>query len=361
MEWITILKCPITGQDLRVLQPDEINTLNGKLTNGLVWQADGAPFGTPLQQGLTTIDNSYIYPIVKEIVLLLKDLAITGIKSGMIMDTISDDKKRVKNFYDLEGWHSDEAGTYKDAHIYEDLRKVSRDYLKKCHTRVSRYLNPSGKYLLDAASGAIQHEEYLSYSANYRYRVCVDFSFQALKEAKRKLGSKGACVLCDITNLPFKDGVMDGFVSLNTVHLIPKDEQVTAIKELYRVLAPDAKGVVVYDWFKHSSWMNFWLFPLRGFVYVKNRMLDGFGKLTGTRGAKRRLYFYAHPPQYFQQNLPPYQLRVWRSLSVRFMKYYVHSWLFGKQILNWVYKKEEKDPETCGLKGEYPMLVFEKK
>ncbi len=160
--------------------------------------------------------------------------------------------------------------------------------------------------------------------------------------------------------MPFKDGVMDGFISLNTVHLIPKDEQVTAVKELYRLLATGGKGIVVYDWFKHSAWMNFWLLPFRGFVFVKNRALDLLGKLTGTRGAKRRLYFYAHTPAYFEKNLPPYQLKVWRSLSVSFMRYYIHSWLFGKQLLEWVYKKEEKDPAHCGLKGEYPMLVFEK-
>jgi len=42
------------------------------------------------------------------------------------------------------------------------------------------------------------------------------------------------------------------------------------------------------------------------------------------------------------------------------MRVYIHSWLFGKPILNWIYSREEKDPEKWGLKGEYPMLVFEK-
>ncbi len=214
--------------------------------------------------------------------------------------------------------------------------------------------------MLDAASGALQFVEYLQYSFNYKYRVCVDFSFKALTEAKKKLGDKGLCVLCDMTNLPFKDNVFDGFVSLNTVYHIPKDEQVTAIKELYRVLAPKGKGVVVYDWFKHSRWMNLWMLPFRSFVFVKNRVLDMIGKVFRKKGAERRLYFYAHTPQYFKQNLPPHKLKVWRSLSVHFMRYYIHPWFFGKQILNWVYKKEEKNPELFGLKGEYPMMVFEK-
>jgi len=361
MEWISILKCPITGKDLRLLEKEELETLNQKITNGGLWQAEGKPMVTAITTGLITTDGAYIYPIIKRIVLLLKDLAVVDSKSKVIDDTINADKQLVKNFYDQKGWFTDEEGNYEDAVIYEDLRDVSKEYLKNCHDRVSRFLNPSGTYMLDAASGALQFSDYLQYSANYKYRVCVDFSFQALSEAKRKLKDKGLCVLCDMTNMPFKDGVMDGFVSLNTVYHIPKDEQVTAIRELYRVLAANGKGVVVYDWFKHSPWMNFWMLPFRGFVFIKNRIMDGFGKLFGTKGAERRLYFYAHTPEYFQKHLPPFQLKVWRSLSVHFMRYYIHSWLFGKQILNWVYRKEEKDPETCGLKGEYPMLVFEKK
>ena len=360
MEWIEILKCPITGKDLRALTTDEISSLNQKISDGRILQAGGKPFNEKIEQALITAGGEYIYPIIKNIVLLLRDLAIVDSPDKIIKDTISDDKKLVQDFYNQRGWHTDEAGNYEDAVIFEDLRDVSKEYLKKCHDRVSRFLNPSGKYMLDAASGALQYQDYLQYSMNYKYRVCVDLSFQALSEVKRKLGDKALCVLCDMTKLPFKDNVMDGFVSLNTVYHIPKDEQVTAIKELYRVLASNGKGVVVYDWYKHSPWMNFWLLPFRGAVFIKNRTGDVFRKLSRSKKQNKMLYFYAHNYEYFKNNLPPFKLKVWRSVSVPFMKSYIHSWLFGKQILNWLYKKEEKEPERCGLKGEYPMLVFEK-
>jgi uncharacterized protein YbaR (Trm112 family) len=237
MEWISILKCPITGQELRVLRPEEIASLNEKIVRRAVLQTDGKAFTELLEQGLVAADQSYIYPILKDIVLLLKDLALVGPQGKVLEDQMSDDKKLVKNFYDQRGWHANAAGDYEDAVIFEDLREVSEDYLKKCHDRVARFLNPSGDYMLDAASGALQFKDYLQYSADYKYRVCVDLSFQALSEVKRKLGPKAICVLCDMTNMPFKDGVMGGFVSLNTIYHIPKDEQATAIKELYRVLA----------------------------------------------------------------------------------------------------------------------------
>jgi SAM-dependent methyltransferase/uncharacterized protein YbaR (Trm112 family) len=360
MKWIEIVKCPITGRDLRALRQDEIASLNTQIASGKITQADGKPFSENLEQGLIVVDGSYIYPIVREIVLLLKDLAIVDSPEKIIKDTISDDKKLVRDFYNNKGWHADAAGNYEDAVIYEDLREVSKDYLKKAHDRVAGFLNPSGTYMLDAASGALQYSDYLQYSAQYEYRVCVDLSFQALSEVKRKLGSKSLCVLCDMTKMPFKDGVMDGFVSLNTIYHIPKDEQVTAVRELVRLLAPKGKGVVVYDWFKHSPWMNFWMLPNRGVVFIKNRLVTAFSKMTGIKEKPKRLYFYAHNYEYFKKNLPPFKLYVWRAVSVDFLRVYIHSWMFGKQILNWINRKEERNPEQCGLKGEYPMLVFEK-
>jgi ubiquinone/menaquinone biosynthesis C-methylase UbiE/uncharacterized protein YbaR (Trm112 family) len=360
MEWINILKCPLSGQGLRLLNEEEIRSINIEIDNDKIFQTDGIIFNSVLESGLITEDRKYIYPMFNSIIVLLKNLALTKFQESILVTGVDQDKQLVQNFYNQKGWFTNDEGNYEDAVIYEDLREVSRDYLKKCHDRVSRFLNFSGTYMLDAASGALQYPDYLQYSDGYKYRVCVDFSFQALSEAKKKLGSKGIYVLADMTNMPFKDGVMDGFVSLNTIYHIPKDEQVTAINELYRLLAKGGKGVVVYDWFKHSPWMNFWMLPFRGVVFIKNRILNGIGKVFGTKGAEKRLYFYTHKPEYFRKNLPPYKLFVWRSLSVHFMRYYIYPWLFGKQILDWVYSMEEKEPEKCGLKGEYPMLIFEK-
>lgn len=361
MEWIAILKCPFSGNDLRALQTDEIETLNRKIDHGEVWQADGKPFTTHLTKGLISVKGDYIYPVINEIVLLLKDLALVGSREYILKDTISADKQLVKDFYDEKGWFANEKGDYEDAVIFEDLREVSKDYIRKCHDRVNRYLNPSGTYMLDAASGALQFPDYLQYSAHYKYRICVDFSFQALSEAKKKLGEKGICVLADMTNMPFKDNVIDGFVSLNTIYHIPKEEQATAMKELYRVLAPKGKGVIVYEWFKHSPWMNFWLLPSRAGMFIKNRINRLASRLSRNKTPEKMLYFHAHPYEYFKTNLPfPFQVKVWRTVNVPFMRIYIHKGLFGKQILSWLYKKEEAQPEKFGMKGEYPILLFEK-
>ena len=361
MEWIRILKCPVTGQDLRIMSPAEIDVVNQKINNHQVWQVDGKPMQETLQEALVNMDGSYLFPIVKGVVLLLTDLALVDSKDKILGDSLSDDKKLVKNFYDDRGWHTTAKGDYEDADIFEDLRPFAQEYIKKCHNRVSRFLNPSGKYMMDAASGALQYEDYLQYSNNYEYRICVDLSFQGLSECKRKLGDKAICLLCDMTNLPVKDNVIDGFISLNTIYHIPKDEQVKAITELYRVMMAGGKGVVVYDWYKHSPWMNISLLPFRGVEFIRNKIKNIFSRASGKGDAPKMLYFYAHPYEYFKKHLPPFQLKVWRSISVPFMKTYIHEGLNGRKLLEKIYKKEEKAPELCGLKGEYPMFVFEKK
>lgn len=362
MEWISILKCPVTGQDLRLMNGDEIIELNELINNGKVWQADGKVMQETLSEALVTTDGVYHYPMLKGVVLLLPDLALVKNKEKILGDSLSDDKKLVKNFYDDRGWHTNEKGDYEDAEIFEDLRPFAQPYIKKCHDRVSRFLHPTGKYMMDAASGALQYEDYLQYSDGYQYRICIDLSFRGLMECKRKLGDKAICLLCDMTNLPIKDNVTDGFISLNTIYHIPKDEQIKAITELNRVMRPGGKGVVVYDWYKHSPWMNISLLPFRGVEFIRNKTKAFFSKLRGKGEPPKMLYFYAHPYAYFKENLKvPFELKVWRSVSVPFMKTYLHEGLGGKKFLDKLYEKEEKDPYKYGLKGEYPMFIFEKK
>ncbi len=361
MEWINILKCPITGQDLRLLADTELTEINQKVRNSQVWQSDGKLMDQEITGGLVTLDNGYIYPIAKEIILLLPDLALVDNQSRITSANLSDDKKLVKNFYDNRGWHTTDKGDYEDADIFEDLRPFAQDYITKCHNRVSRYLNPSGKYMMDAASGALQFPDYLQYSANYQYRICVDLSFQGLLECKRKLGDKAICLLCDMTNLPVKENTIDGFISLNTIYHIPKDEQVKAITELNRVLMPGGKGVVVYDWYKHSTWMNISLLPFRGVEFIRNRLKSMVSKAAGKGEPAKMLYFHAHNYEYFKKHLPiPFKLACWRSISVPFMKTYLHENMSGKKMLDKIYEMEEANPEKCGLKGEYPMFAFEK-
>ena len=164
----------------------------------------------------------------------------------------SDIKQQVREFYDQVGWQEVSEGVYQNAR-YEDLRPVSREYIRKCHQRVSRHLRPQGNLLLDAGSGPIQYPEYLQYSNGYQARVCVDISAKALVEARQRIGDRqsgghGLFVVADIANLPFGTTCFDGVVSLHTIHHLPQEEHNQAYRELYRVLAKNQTAVVVNGW-----------------------------------------------------------------------------------------------------------------
>ena len=327
MNYIEILKCPITNQSLILL--DAVT--------------------------LATADHKYKYPIIDGILMLNNDYVITA--EDKIENTFDAINRKVQKFYDGKGWKKNDNGDYLDAIEFEDLRKdVSSEYLSRCHYRVSRYLNSKGKYFLDAGSGAIQHKEYLEYSKQYDYRICIDISIEALLECKQKLGDKGIYICSNLNNIPLVDNVVDSFIAINVVYHIPADEQIHAIREMYRVTKQNGKGVVVYDWYKYSQWMNVSLLPFRAFEFFKNKFRRLF-KITEEYG----LYFYVHDLKYLRANLGlGFDVKCWRSISVPFMKVYIHKYLFGKYLLDLIWKFEEKNQEKCGLNGEYPMFTFHK-
>ncbi|PKN96993.1 MAG: hypothetical protein CVU42_17680 [Chloroflexi bacterium HGW-Chloroflexi-4] len=279
-------------------------------------------------------------------------------------------KQQVSAFYNQIGWKMENDGFYQNAR-YEDLRLVSREYIHKCHLRVNRYLHPEGKFLLDAGSGPVQWPEYLTYSQNYQYRVCLDISIVALEEARHRLGSKGLYVVSDVANLPFKSDAFDGLVSLHTLHHIPPVEQPDAYAGFARVLKPERTGVVVNAWTSPLLMARMaWLIKIMDRI---NGILNRFNpkkeiKLPETKvkpaASKPTGTFTQHiTPEWLKENLAgkvDFKIMVWRSASVRFLRTVIQPWLFGKLWLRWLYSQEEKEPEYYGENGQYPLIVISK-
>lgn len=283
-------------------------------------------------------------------------------------------KQDVRQFYDQIGWSLVGEDLYQNAH-YEDLRPVSREYIHRCHMRVKRHLHQEGYILLDAGSGPIQYPQYLEYSRDYRYRLCADISITALREARKRIGDHGLFVVTDIANLPFKPGVFDGVVSLHTIHHLPEDEHLQAYTELYRVLAPQHSAVVVNGW-PSSKLMGI----SEPFIRLKKRLKSGLDRLSGrphpagTASAdKKRLkserkkskgtFTNRHDYTWVKQVVGgemPLEIRVWRSVSVRFLRTFIHPWLGGRYWLKLLYKLEERYPHYFGENGQYPLIVITK-
>jgi SAM-dependent methyltransferase len=278
-------------------------------------------------------------------------------------------KHQVREFYDQIGWQEASDGFYQNA-SYEDLRLVAHDYIHKCHLRVLRHLNPSGRFLLDAGSGPIQYPEYLEYSKGYRHRVCADISMVALQEARKRIGSHGLFTVCDIANLPFKSNAFDGMVSLHTIHHLPPEEHICGYQELYRTLAPGGRGVIVNGWDNPplTIFLNFWI-SLTERLYAifhprpATPTREKESSFQGNKSDARGTYVRKHNASWLQNDvgsLMPVNIWCWRSISVRFMRTFIHERFLGRWLLKILYWNEELFPHFFGKYGQYPLIELNK-
>jgi len=287
----------------------------------------------------------------------------------------ADIKRQVRRFYDEIGWQEIGEGVYQNAQ-YEDLRPVAREYIHRCHLRVGRYLQPRGRYFLDAGSGPIQYPEYLEYSKGYKFRVCADISIVALQEARKRIGDAqagghGLFVVADVAHLPFQSGVFDGLVSLHTIHHLPGEEHTEAFFELHRVLGPGKAGVVVHGW-GDSLLSKIFVGPVKFIRKTWRRIRRRLGRnrealskvhAEPKRSNSRRTYVHKNNPEWLKREIGskmPVEIYVWRSVNVRFLRTYIHGFLGGKYLLRLLYLVEERFPRLFGEFGMYPIVLLRK-
>ncbi|MBN1147685.1 MAG: class I SAM-dependent methyltransferase [Anaerolineales bacterium] len=291
---------------------------------------------------------------------------------------MTDIKQEVRQFYDQVGWQLVSEEFYQNAR-YEDLRPVSSEYIHRCHLRVARHLRPQGRYLLDAGSGPVQYPEYLEYSRGYRYRVCADISITALKEARKRVGDHGLYVAADVANLPFKPGTFEGLVSLHTIHHLPEEEHLRAYRELFRVLAFDSAAVVVNGW--PTSQLMRLFEPLIRLAQRLRHVLSRLGSKangaeqpgqeaetpgsqeTKDKGKPKGTFTSRHDVAWVKNEvgaLMEVDIRVWRSVSVRFLRALIHPRLGGRALLRLLFWLEERLPHFFGERGKYPLIVIRK-
>ena len=278
-------------------------------------------------------------------------------------------QKQVRQFYDEVGWQKVENNLYQNSQ-FEDLLPVSSEYIQRCHLRVNRYLKSTGEFMLNAGSGPVQYPEYLTYSAGYEYRVCLDISYIALLDARDRLKRHGLYVLADVTNLPFHIDVFDGAVSLHTLHHLTIDDQVKAYYEIYRTLSPGTSGVIVNGWSKSLLMQK--LNRLMAFIErltkqrKKQDQKDNLRKSDSAdlgSGIPDRTFVDEINAPFLKEKFAgriPIEIFVWRSVSVRFLRALIHPWLGGRCWLKFLYWLGDRFPHYLGENGAYPLIVLKK-
>jgi ubiquinone/menaquinone biosynthesis C-methylase UbiE len=182
-----------------------------------------------------------------------------------------------------------------------------------------------------------------------------------LKEARTRLGNKGLVVVADIANLPFKPEIFDGVVSMHTIHHLPLTEHKRAYMELTRVLKPGKSGAIINGWHE----------PL---LMKLAEPFISLGRFLTGRPAKKKKDWASESDQSgtFVEKMTPrwlknelkdvvkFEIYPWRSLSPRFMRWFVRPKFGGKGYLRLIYWLEETFPRFFGKNGQYPLIVIKK-
>lgn len=355
MEFINNLRCPITKNKLYVIEKAGFYKYNIPQTSAL----------GSLTKGLIEETNQYFYPIFEDIIILHEQYALFIGEGRDSRSNLSFDKKRVFDYYNEVNYKiKDALQIYEDSPKWVDFREISSEYMRTSFKRASRFYPKTGTYLLDIASGPIGLPEYMTLGDGYTYRVCVDISINALIQAKMNLeksGKHGIFICGDITNIPIQDHAMDAVLSQHTLYHIPRDDQKTAVDEMYRVAKPNSRIVIIYSWFYHSWFMNLSLNIIQIYRIIRHVAGKIYVRLFPSRP---RLYFYAHSPGWFKKSFEfgkDMEFFSWRSTNKYFMDLYIHKWLFGKRILDMLIHLEDKHSKFMSLFGEYAAIVITKR
>ena len=360
---VGILRCPVTGLALSVLSPGELTEMNARVAAGTLRHRDGSPARTPLTFALGTPQRQEIYRVEESIAWLLPDLALVD-AAAVPAAALTAERKVVQSFYDEYGWVKADDGFFNDTAKFTDTRSVAREYQRYCNERIGREL-AGGRFLLDVASGAIPHAEYLEFSRRYEVRICVDFSIRALREARQKLGEGGLYLLGDITKLPLASDAIDSVISLHTVYHVPRAEQTAAINELVRVTKRGGRVVVVYVWAKSAAMAL--IFGVRRELGRLRHALRQQGAsvpvVASGDAAIPPLYFSPQDHDWFARDITANhraRLKVWSAVSMMFQSRFFSDRGLGRLTLAVTKRLEDWFPRLAGRYGQYPMFIIEK-
>lgn len=270
------------------------------------------------------------------------------------MDSAADAAFR---YYDSRGWQVS-GGITEDARRWEDLRVNAAEYVSKCRLRILRHIPECGINMLDMASGPIQYEEYLRYSANFKKRYCLDLCAKALEEAKKKIGEHGLFLAGDFFAIALDDNFFDCAISLHTIYHMHKDRQEEAVRKLVMATKRDKPVIIVYI---NPNAISKTGLLFRALMKIK-RMIDKDKRPTYIDSLP--IYFFAHPIQWWERFTDIAEVKIfpWCSLDSDTQKKLIPDNLFGKIILRILFNMEDIFPEFFGKRFAYhPMIILTKK
>lgn len=249
---------------------------------------------------------------------------------------------RIDKFYNQIGWKNKDQIS-KDAELFEDLRDCAKNYISKCRKRILRYIPDKGKHILDFASGPIQYKEYLTYSKNFQTRHCVDFSKDAIREAKKKLKHKGKYYCNDFFKIKFKENFFDCIICIHTLYHIHKNKQKKVVENLLKISKKDSPIIIIYS--------------------NPNTVINFLKKKIKTKTKKQLIYFFCHPNKWWFRfnNIAHVKIFPWRSFASQHQKLIFPNNILGKIMFKMLFFFEDTFPDFFAKNLQYQVIVLRKK
>ncbi len=290
---------------------------------------------------LVSADGTSSYPVIDDIAHFLDQT----------------DASQTRSFYEKEGWKRASDGVFGDTRAFMDTREVPLAFSRKCIRRLGTHFQRGGRFLLDAGSGPIAHDEYLEWGARFERRVCVDLSAGALQVARSKLGERGVYLQADLTSLPIQTGTVDAVTCNHVIYQIPADQQAAVFKELWRVLKPGGVAVIVY-WWRDTPLQ--WRLERLARMFVGRSEPDESDKPSAVVVSTPS--HFPHSLEWFETQDWPfrYEIEPFRVIGNPFMRSYVSDGWAGKLFLEGVYALQQIAPSYCGRYGQMPAIVLRK-
>ena len=227
--------------------------MRSRLARGELAHAAGAPVQMEIDQALASEDSELIYPIADGILILVPAFAIVKPGSAPRFEA---DAAGVMRFYDEIGWNVTDEGVFEDTVRFEDLREITRPYVKASYARVGSIIEGSGKYLLDVACGPIPYHPSTSPIRKVPANACASI-FRSWPCAL----PESACATKESTSRPTLLSCLQGRhprrIHLSTHDLpCPCESAGARVPGAQCVVKPSGRGVVVYSWGSRAMAMD---------------------------------------------------------------------------------------------------------
>ncbi len=167
--------------------------------------------------------------------------------------------------------------------VWNTIAPEWNEFKKKSSKLSEKFLSKQSGKIIDIGAGSGRHLKKIKNGKMY----LVDFSEKMIELAKKnaeKKKIKAEFCVADMTCLPYKDNFFDGGICISALHCLKKEKHLKAIKEMFRVLKPNAE-LLVMVWNKNN----------KRFKREKEKE-----KLIGWKNKGKRYYYLFEEKEIFQ-------------------------------------------------------------